>query len=295
MSQTTNAVSRTNNNKQNQSAIAIVPENIYRLIEVSQSQIDGNQTQFTATIFNNMESLKVCWAANYHELRIKEGDLVSPRWPATMAFENGALKIHHLAHLKRPEPMLNLFRTVPAEWVDDVDLINEGIDLVEKIPGNYRHLFNAIFWDGQRFKRYCTLPATIDGHHSEDNGNLRHSIEVAKDIWQLSQYREMEVDGLGVLVGLLHDAGKADSFYLNEDGEWKLNGFGNYLDHKLMVNEWITQAVVKFDLVLSKAYYWAIFHCLNSRPSDSSTTDTRPLFREARLLLTMDQLSELDW
>lgn len=63
-------------------------------------------------------------------------------------------------------------------WVRNRDLVKQAGELVEALPRPYRFLFNAIFWDGLRFKRFCTVPSSMNGHHSDESGNLCHAVEV---------------------------------------------------------------------------------------------------------------------
>ena len=153
---------------------------VYRLLSISRKQVGGRRTLCAATIFHEKAALRGSWVVGTPDLRLKPGDLVSPRWLGAASYENGAIKIGRLVLLERPEPWLNLFCTVPHGWVDDRELVKEAATLVEALPRPYRYLFNAIFWNGGRFKRFCTLQSSAYGHHSEVNGNLRHAVETAQ-------------------------------------------------------------------------------------------------------------------
>ena len=82
----------------------------------------------------------------------------------------------------RPSPNLNIFDGIPPDWVADKGLIFRGKSLLNELPSELRHLFNAVFSDEERFKRFCTCPSSIRGHHADVNGNLRHTLETAEGI-----------------------------------------------------------------------------------------------------------------
>jgi 3'-5' exoribonuclease len=137
---------------------------LFRLTSIHQVLVDDRSTQCTATLFHEKASLKVSWNVSYPDLRLKSGDLVSPRWFGNTCCEGGAIKISRLVLMERPEPWENLFHTVPHGWVSDRELIKQAAELKEGLPRSYRFLFNAIFWEGQRFKRFCLAPSSINGH-----------------------------------------------------------------------------------------------------------------------------------
>lgn len=271
--------------------LAMMPR-IFRLTTIHRAPIDDRRTQCTATLYHDSASLKVSWTASKPDLRLKSGDLVSPRWFGSTACEGGAIRISRLVLMERPEPWENLFHTVPHGWVKDRELVKQAAGLMEALPRPYRFLFNALFWEGQRFKRFCTVPSSINGHHAADNGNLRHAVEVAGSIRQLCRGREMANESLGILAGFLHDAGKADEYKLSPEGNWKLTDRGKLLGHKVTVIEWIAQARAKCNLLLPEEHYMALLHCLTCSPSAPEWLGIRkPAMLEAVLLSNMDRLS----
>jgi 3'-5' exoribonuclease len=271
--------------------LALMPK-LFRLTTNHHEPIDERRTQCTATLYHDSASLKVSWTVSNPDLRLKSGDLVSPRWFGSTTCEGGAIKISRLVLMERPEPWENLFQTVPHGWVKDRELIKQAAGLMEVLPRSYRYLFNAMFWDGQRFKRFCDVPSSISGHHAADNGNLQHAVEVAQSIQYECQRREMANKGLGILAGFLHDAGKADEYKLSPSGEWQMTDRGKLLGHKITVIEWIAQAKAKFNLLMPEDHYMALLHCLTCSPSAPEWLGIRkPAMIEAMLLSCMDRLS----
>lgn len=273
------------------SNLAMMPK-LFRLTSIHQLAVDDRSTQCTATLYHDKASLKVSWNVSHPDLRLKSGDLVSPRWLGSTSCAGGAIKISRLVLMERPEPWENLFHTVPYSWVNDRDLVKQAAELIEGLPRSYRFLLNAIFWEGQRFKRFCLVPSSLNGHHAADNGNLQHAVEVAQSIQRLSQHREKANAGWGILAGFLHDAGKADEYKLSATGEWKFTDRGKLLGHKITVIEWIAQAKAKCNLLMPEDHYMDLLHCLTCSPSAPEWLDIpKPAMIEAMLLSGMDRLS----
>ena len=273
------------------SNIAMMPC-IFRLTSIHYIQMEGRKSRCTASLYHEFASIKVSWIVNQPDIRLKSGVLVSARWLGQTKCENGTIIISRLVLMERPEPWENLFLTVPHGWVKNRELVKQAAALIEVLPRSYRFLFNAIFWDGQRFKRFCSGPSSMNGHHAEDNGNLLHAVDVAQMMQQFCQARELANEGLGILAGFLHDAGKADEYRLSPTGEWKLTDRGKLLGHKVTVIEWIAEAKAKCNLLMPTEHYMALLHCLTCSPSAPDWLGIRkPAMLEAILLSGRDRLS----
>ena len=195
--------------------------------------------------------------------------------------------------MEHPEPEANLFRMVPHNWVKDRAMLADAIDLIDKLPKVYRFLFNAIFWDGERFRRYCTCPSSMEAHHNYDSGNLMHSVELAQ--WMRNSTKDSDPSkyALAVLVGLLHDAGKADEYLLTTSGRWKMTDRGRLLGHKITIIEWIAAAYNRYKVNnLPREHYLALLHCLSCHPYAPEWLGIRaPKMPEAALLAGLDHVS----
>lgn len=266
---------------------------IFRLTSYSAQVIDHKHTECVATLFHEHASLKVKWTTARPDTRIKPNLLVSPRWLATRPVsEQGAIRISRLVLVECPVPMENLFDLVPTGWVGDRSLVKKGADLLELLPRGHRHLFNAIFWEGERFRRFCTGPSSMNGHHNGDNGNLAHAIDVAAMMREWCGRKDISSTPLGVLAGLLHDAGKADEYLLRSDGSWKLSDRGRLLGHKITNIEWIATAMARHRVILPKGHYEALLHCLTSSKGAPEWLGIRkPAMLEAIMLSDLDRLS----
>jgi 3'-5' exoribonuclease len=216
----------------------------------------------TATLFHEQAALKVRWVARQPDLRLNGGAaLARVQWLRHMATgDDGAVRVDRVVVLERPEREVNLFRTIPREWVRDRSLVQHGIALLDDMPADLNYLFNVIFWNGPRFGRFCTGPSSIRHHHAWECGNLAHSIEVA-----LAMRRELsdpvlksvtrppddEIDAptlkagdpaIAIFAALIHDAGKADEYVTTGRGRYAISDRGRLVGHKLTVVEWIAAA-----------------------------------------------------
>ena len=191
-----------------------------------------------------------------------------------------------------PSPNLNIFDGIPPDWVADKGLIFRGKSLLNELPSELRHLFNAVFSDEERFKRFCTCPSSIRGHHADVNGNLRHTLETAEGIKSLCLNKPYANEGIAVLAALLHDAGKADEYRRNLNGYWELTDRGKLLGHKTTNIEWISVAKEKWNVQISKSQYYSLLHALTAAPFAPSWMGLRsPVTPESFLLSTADRLS----
>lgn len=266
---------------------------IFRLTSYTTKVIDHKYTECTATIFHEKSSMKVRWTSASPDTRIKPNRLVSPRWSAHRGSdEEGVLRISRLVLIERPEAMENLLETVPSGWVRDRKLVAEARNLIEVLPRGHRHLFNAIFWDGERFRRFCMGPSSMNGHHNGDNGNLAHAIDVASMMREWCGRKDIASTPLGILAGLLHDAGKADEYRLKRDGRWTLSNRGKLLGHKITNIEWIATAMAKHHVILPLGHYEALLHCLTSSKGAPEWLGIRkPAMLEAVMLSNLYRFS----
>ncbi len=265
---------------------------IFRVTALDYQQ-EARCVRYQAHLFHDKVSLTVEWARGQPDTRLHPFCLVSPRWNIRPISHGGAIQISRLVLMEHPEPEENLFRMVPHGWVKNRELVKQAAELIDNLPRPYRFLFNAIFWSGDRFHRYCTGPSSMNAHHNYDCGNLMHSIELA--LWMRESMRKAKTaqHALAVMVGLLHDAGKADEYQLAPSGDWKLTDRGKLLGHGVTIIEWIAAAHSRYKLHnLPKEHYMALLHCLTSHAHAPEWLGIRkPRMAEAILLSGLDQVS----
>lgn len=265
---------------------------IYRVTTIRHTRIDTRRTESTATLFHEKAAIRVTWTSGKPDSRITVNDIVSPRWQAHDTSGDGRIPINRLVLLERPEPMANLFDTVPPGWIRDRDLVRQARELIDDLPRPYRHLFNAIFWSGERFRRFCKGPSSRHHHHCGENGNLSHSVDVAKTMRDLCRTRDGTHADLGILLGLLHDAGKADEYRLGANGDWVMTDQGILVGHERTRDDWIAVALERYRIAITDRQRLAITHCLTAKQNAPEWLGLRrPVMLEAFLLSHADRMS----
>lgn len=263
---------------------------IFRALHVERERIDTGY-RMTAELHHAAANPHVTWSVRHPDIRLKAGVLVKPIQMKSAAVVGETIPIHHLMVLERPEANLNLFETVPAPWVGDTDLLVRGGILWDLLPAHLKGLFNTVFWDGWRFRRYCQGQSSLQGHHDGLNGNLRHSIEVAETVVRMLPLYESAHGGIAVLAALLHDAGKADEYQPCGSG-MRMSDLGKLWGHKTTVTTWLAVAREKMKQGVPETHFQSLVHALTAVPGAPAWMGLRePATPEAMLLSTADRLS----
>ena len=265
----------------------------FRVINMSCHMIKATHYQYSATLYHELCPIRVCWSMYRPDSRLKDGLLVSARGLETSSHNGWAYKIAGLSIRSMPMPDLNLFHTVPSGWVTDRTLIQKAVNLVECMDPHQRHLFNALFWNRERFYRFCTGPSSLQNHHSTRHGNLRHSVETAIRMQRDSEESGQLLDaGLCILLGLLHDAGKCDEYQLGRHNQWIMSDRGSLVGHKVTITEWIAVARAVYCKNFPESIYLSLLHCLNSAHNAPQWLGIREsVMLEAHLLSGNDRTS----
>ena len=246
-----------------------------------------------ATLFHEQASLRVTWTSRQPDTTLTRGCLVSIRWCGVPCCEAGEIRVARLVRLDRPVASVNLFETIPSNWVGDRDLVRRARDLWEDLPRDFQELGNRVFWDGHRFQRYVMGPSSLRGHHNGLNGNFRHSVEVAEQALLSGAPYGTTFPPVLVLGGLLHDAGKADEYeYDAAMKAVRMSERGELIGHKHTVLEWIAAAQAQSRLPLSGRQYLALLHALTAAKGAPDWLGLRePRSLEATILSMADRLS----
>lgn len=265
---------------------------IYRLTAIRHESVGTCKTICTATLYHDHASMNVIWTRSMPDTRLKVGDLVSPRWLPLSSCDRDAIRIARLVKMERPEPWENLFHMVPHDWVSDRQLTADAAELVDVLSRPCRFLFNAVFWDGQRFHRYCTVPSMRVDPLLCENGTLHRAIEVAQLLQQMADNNEIASGSVGILAGLFHDAGTADEYVQNPGGTWDLSLRGRLLGHKLTVIEWIADARARWNILMPEELHLALLRSLSCSATSPQWFGARkPAVLEAALLANMGAIA----
>jgi 3'-5' exoribonuclease len=170
----------------------------------------------------------------------------------------------------------NLFETAPPDWFINKDILTRAIEAWEQLDDKNQHLLNAICFDGDFFKRFCTGPSSVGHHHSYLNGNLEHTLEVADLIANsMKPYKTANLQ-LALIYGWLHDIGKADEYQPCKTGdrEFKLTPSAYLHGHKLNGLHLVIKAQARHVPLYPEKTFDHLRHLLEPHPN-STTPDTR--------------------
>lgn len=269
---------------------------LFRLASIYTQRLPDQSYRFKAHLFHEQASIAVTWVSSREDSRLIAGCLVSPRWASRQICEAGQILIQRLLPVERPSIMTNLFETVPFEWVQDRVLVNEAKVLLNTLPEYYVKLINSIFWDYKRFYRFLIGPSSLNGHHNDKHGNLRHTIEVVNNALLLAENRSMINLDVLTMAAFLHDAGKADEYKFNHQrGVFEISTRGALLGHKLSIVEWIAAAVAQHHIAIPEHQLLSLVHALTAAKGAPDWVGIRePVSPEANLLSVADRLSGHD-
>lgn len=265
----------------------------YRLTSIERLPVEKGYFH-RAKLFHEQAAMTVSWTSRHPDTTLTRHCLVSIRWCLhAKDCVGGDLPIARLVRLDRPLPAMNLFETIPTYWVADRDLVSRCRDLWEKLPKEFKHLFNGIFWDGHRFERYLTGPSSLNGHHNVRNGNFRHCLEVAEQALVNGAPYETSFPPVLIMAGLLHDAGKADEYVFDSSRQrYAMSERGQLIGHKQTILEWIAAAQAKHNVVIPNKNYLSLIHALTATKGAPAWMGLRePQSLEASILSKVDRLS----
>lgn len=277
------------------SEVGVLSQSLYRVLEIKRVMITNLKFLNEALICCDDSIFRVSWINKAFEAQIRPGQIVSPKLINNEPSPKQSISISRLVVQERPDSSANLFRLIPHAWVNDRDIVNRAAALLDELPEAHRMLFNSIFWNSERFERFCRQPSSMIGHHSEQNGNLRHTIEVAEEMRELCSTRSYANIALGVLAAFLHDAGKAEEYIPNGKGGWSLSERGKLLGHKVSAFQWIVEAMTRWNIKLPPGHYESLLHIMTAVPHAPDWMGLRaPVTPESLLLSVADRLSGHD-
>ena len=268
---------------------------LFRLVRIDQEKLPNGGYRFQASLFHEKVSIAVTWINSKADDRLTAGSLVTPRWTSKTVCTQGQIIVNRLLPVNMPAN-INLFDTVPYEWVKDRKVINQARSLVNELPTHFVKLVNGIFWDYRRFYRFLVGPSSLKGHHNDKHGNLRHSIEVANNSLMLAKTRKIICPHVLATAALLHDAGKADEYEFNYQRNcFEISARGALLGHKLSIVEWIAAAVAQYQINIPENQLLSLLHALTATKGVPDWVGIRePVSPEANLLSIADRLSGQD-
>ncbi|NJA89813.1 HD domain-containing protein [Rhodocyclus tenuis] len=266
---------------------------LFRITSIERFPGPNRQVRHRASLFHEKAGLSVEWCSQHVDARLAKGSLVSIRWAGRTQSIGGHVQIARLVLLELPEAEVNLFHLVPYRWVRDRELVARAALQWEGLPRGFRHLFNAIFWDGQRFQRYLVGPSSLENHHNGRNGNFRHSVEVAERALLMAEGQGLAHHAILALGGLIHDAGKADDYRFDYSRQcFTMSDRGALIGHRDTLQQWIAAAMAKHRVILPEVHYLGLIHALTAAKGAPQWLGLRePRSLEATILSMADRLS----
>lgn len=248
----------------------VLPESmprIYRLMDVTHVAINDHTFRYTATLYHRHLSPRVTWTGQSMDARIQLLALVSIRFKRLVVAPDGALQISTLLPADTPDEHTNLFDTVPPPLVTDPNLMIRGRALVNQLPRQFKRLFNAIFWESERFLWFVVGPVSLAGQYTKINDNLRRSIEVAESALRIAAGHRQVFPALIILGSLLRDSGKAEHYRLTSvHDRFVFTERGRLIGHRLTAVEWLTTAITRSGIEIPKSHRSALMHILSAAP-----------------------------
>ena len=253
---------------------------------------DGRSVRNEAVLFHAKAGLRVVWVTAQADIRLRAGHLVSIRWLGKPVSVDGAIRINRLVLMERSIPTLDLFETIPPNWVQASDLLKRASAIWQQLAYPFQQLFNAVFWDSARLHRYLAGPSSLNGHHNGFNGNFRHAVETAEQCLNLAQGNPNISRSVLLTAALLHDAGKADEYKLNPNRRnFIMSDRGALVGHRHTILEWIAVAKAHDRVPLPESHYLALLHALTAAKGATWLGIREPVSLEATILSAADRLS----
>lgn len=194
---------------------------VVRVLEAGYEIDDRFRVTHVVTVYGNAFQATLTWTSACPDERITKGALARVYWPNKLSEVDGLYPVIRLVPITRIDHSINLFDTVPPSWSRQFSVLDRAKELWNQMSESRQALFNELFWDGQLFRRYIGIPASINSHHNGWGGNLRHVVEMAEHAERIALDVEGISSGLLILAGLLFNAPQAEA-YTWKDGQWGL-------------------------------------------------------------------------
>ena len=221
-------ISTEKNCKQNKHIVSTAEmPNLFRLVHLNKKITYDGCNMFNAELFNESVSISVTWIRDCDD-KLVVGQLVYPDWMSQQISIEGSNIIKKLTALKTPIPRMNIFETVPWNWIKNRALIHEARNIFDSLSQEYALLANSVFWEHTRFYRFLVVPhnAKIQSHVC---GNFRETIRLTLAVRSLIMPNSKVDKNIATLAAWLRYAENSDKFTYNS----KINCFELRIDNDL--------------------------------------------------------------
>ena len=265
---------------------------VFRIVALERQLIANTYYETTVVVFHEEASLRVVWTARHPNVQLKVGKLVEIRWlGGNPKCVGGAIEIARLVLIDQPRRKTDIFKTIPSSWVKDRNLTKRASFLWSKMNDACQELVTAIFWEAERFGRFCAGPSSCIGHHREWGGNFRHAVETAEAAMALLPQFPTANASLAIAVALLHDAGKSEDYVYEEGYGNRLSDWGRLVSHRPTLTLWIGEVHRFLKPRLSDEMLQSLLHAVTAIKGPPSLGLRDPMTPEAILLSLADNAS----
>ena len=267
---------------------------VFRVLRVRQRLLSGkNQYRVLVSLYHAKHQINVHACYPQYDNQLIPGALVKIRWPKRIISIDGSLRVDRLMVLQEAESSYQLFDTIPSHYAGGDEIMRRARALAQRLSDTHHLLLNHVFWNRGRLGRFLKGPSSLGGHHREIHGNFHHAVEVAELAIGLQKELPVAAPSLMITAALLHDAGKADEYELDQrSGYASMSPRGTLIGHRTTLLEWVAVAHDRMNEKLSKSHYEALVHALSAVSGAPEWTGCRvPMSREAFLVNTADRVS----
>lgn len=265
----------------------------YRLTSLMRLPAGKGQGVYNeATLFHERESLRVGWTSATVDSRLRRGDIVTVREGRHKGPRPEVLPAIRLVRVDQPVAAVNPFELVPVSWVNDATIARRAVPLWARLERPLQHLLNAVLWDGARFYRYITGPATAADDPAASAGNFRRAVALAEEALSLADGLPNVAHGVLIAAALLHGTGQADDFHRAADGRGlKPSERRHWIGDPPIVLEWL--ALARTQVIVPAALYHHLIHVLIAlcRPTEPPRAIETSILKAARRLVDAPERS----
>lgn len=241
-------------------SIAELPS-LFRLVHLSKVITSGDCNIFNAKLYNESASIAVTWISDCDD-KLQVGQLVYPDWMSQQISLEGSNIVQKLTTLKSPKSGMNVFDTVPINWVKDRGLINQARDIFGSLSQEYALFANSVFWDHKRFYKFLVVPHSTkkQGHF---HGNLIETLRLTMTVRSLIIANSKIDKNIATLAAWLNDAENLNQYIFNS----KTNHFELSQDKDLESNtykiiQWMNAAAQSYAFNMTENDYLKLTNAL---------------------------------
>ena len=238
-----------------------------------------------ATLYHDGETRQVSWTSSTVDARLRRGDVVTVRAGRAKTHVGEMTPVQRIVRVDQAVPVVNPFALIPPTWFDDREIVRAAAMLWGQMERPLQHLVNAVLWDGARFYRYVTGPASTAEYPAPAGGGFRRAVACAEEARLLADGLPKVARGVLIAAALLHEAGKADDFRLSADGSGLiLSERGRWIGYRQTLLEWL--AVARTEVIVPDGLYHRLVHVLlaTHRASELPPTIEAAILNVARNL-----------